>query len=48
MTTKGGLDSINEISHKYLGTDYPNFTGQPETRLIVTIKADSVTAPAPG
>jgi PPOX class probable F420-dependent enzyme len=46
MSTKGGLDSINEISHKYLGIDYPNFTGQPETRLIVTIEADSVTAPA--
>ena len=45
MSTEGGLDSINEISHKYLGIDYPNFTGKPETRVIVTIQADSVTAP---
>jgi PPOX class probable F420-dependent enzyme len=46
MTTDGGLDSINEISQKYLGIPYPNFTGQPETRVIVTIEADAVTAPA--
>jgi PPOX class probable F420-dependent enzyme len=46
MTTTGGLDSINEISQKYLGIPYPNFTGQPETRVIVTIEADAVTAPA--
>ena len=46
MTTEGGLDSINEISQKYLGIPYPNFTGQPETRVIVTIEADAVTPPA--
>ncbi len=46
MKTEGGLDSINEISQKYLGIPYPNFTGQPETRVIVTIEADSVTPPA--
>ena len=46
MSTEGGLESINEISHKYLGIDYPNFTGKPETRVIVTIQADSVTSPA--
>jgi PPOX class probable F420-dependent enzyme len=46
MSTEGGLESINEISHKYLGIDYPNFTGRPETRLIVTIEAESVTTPA--
>ncbi|MET0698150.1 MAG: PPOX class F420-dependent oxidoreductase [Mycobacterium sp.] len=47
-TTEGGLESINEISHKYLGIDYPNFTGQQETRVIVTIEADAVTPPARG
>ncbi|CAN5730272.1 PPOX class F420-dependent oxidoreductase [soil metagenome] len=45
ITTEGGAESINEISHKYLGIDYPNFTGRPETRLIVTIEAESVTTP---
>ena len=46
MTTEGGSESIDEISRKYLGIPYPNFTGQPETRLVITIAADSVTPPA--
>jgi len=47
MSTKGGLDSINEISHKYLGIPYPNFSGNPdEIRVLVTIEADKVTLPA--
>ncbi len=45
-TTEGGADSIDEISQKYLGMPYPNFTGQPETRLILTVEADKVTPPA--
>jgi PPOX class probable F420-dependent enzyme len=45
-TTEGGRESIDEISHKYLGIPYPNFSGNPdETRLIVTIAADKVTPP---
>jgi PPOX class probable F420-dependent enzyme len=45
-TTEGGRESIDEISHKYLGIPYPNFSGNPdETRLIVTIVADKVTPP---
>jgi PPOX class probable F420-dependent enzyme len=42
-TTEGGAESIDEISHKYLGRPYPNFSGGPETRVIVTIEADSIT-----
>jgi PPOX class probable F420-dependent enzyme len=45
-TTEGGGESINEISHKYLGIDYPNFSGRAETRTLLTIEADSVTPPA--
>ena len=45
-TTDGGRESIDEISHKYLGIPYPNFTGKPETRVLITIAADSVTPPA--
>jgi PPOX class probable F420-dependent enzyme len=37
-TSEGGRESIDEISHKYLGN--PD-----ETRLIVTIEADRVTPP---
>ena len=44
-TTEGGQESIDEISQKYLGIPYPNFTGQPEVRLIVTIEADSILPP---
>ena len=28
-TTEGGAESIDEISQKYLGIPYPNFTGKP-------------------
>jgi PPOX class probable F420-dependent enzyme len=45
MTTEGGAESIDEISQKYLGTPYPNFRGQPETRVLITIEADTVTPP---
>jgi PPOX class probable F420-dependent enzyme len=45
-TTEGGRESIDEISHKYLGIPYPNFSGNPdETRVLITIEADSVTSP---
>jgi PPOX class probable F420-dependent enzyme len=47
-TTEGGAESIDEISQKYLGTPYPNFTGRPETRVLVTIAADKVNPPARG
>jgi PPOX class probable F420-dependent enzyme len=47
-TTDGGAESIEEISQKYLGMPYPNFTGMPETRVLVTIEADRVTPPARG
>jgi PPOX class probable F420-dependent enzyme len=45
VTTEGGAESIDEISQKYLGTPYPNFRGQPETRVVITIEADSITPP---
>ena len=35
-------ESIDEISGKYLGRPYPNFSGRPETRMIMTIEADSI------
>lgn len=45
-TTEGGAHSIDEITQKYLGRPYPNFRGVPETRVIVTIEADSISEPA--
>jgi PPOX class probable F420-dependent enzyme len=44
-TTEGGAESIDAISQKYLGRPYPNFRGVPETRVIVTIEAETITAP---
>jgi PPOX class probable F420-dependent enzyme len=44
-TSDGAAESIDEISHKYLGIPYPNFSGRPETRLLMTIEADSVRSP---
>lgn len=41
-TTDGGDESIEALSQKYLGRPYPNFSGRPETRVVVTIEADSV------
>jgi PPOX class probable F420-dependent enzyme len=46
ITTEGGAESIDEISHKYLGIPYPNFSGRAETRTLLTIVADSVIPPA--
>lgn len=47
-TTDGAKQSIDDISHKYLGIPYPYFSGNPdETRLLVTIEADKI-APPPG
>ena len=49
MTTDGGRESIDEISQKYLGIPYPNFSGNvDETRVLITIAADKVTPPARG
>ena len=41
-TTEGGAENIDELSEKYLGRPYPNFGGGPQTRMIITIEADSV------
>jgi len=40
-TTDGGAQNIEEISVKYLGPPNPNFSGRAETRMILTIEADS-------
>jgi PPOX class probable F420-dependent enzyme len=46
-TTEGAAQSIDELSGKYLGRPYPRFSGRPETRMIVTIEADSVRGVGP-
>ena len=44
-TSDGAAESIDEISQKYLGIPYPNYSGKPETRLLMTIEADSIRSP---
>ena len=48
MTAEGGVESINEMSQKYLGTDFPDFTGKSETRLVVKIEIRSIRFSRPG
>jgi PPOX class probable F420-dependent enzyme len=45
ISSDGGAESIDEISQKYLGIPYPNFSGRTETRTLLTIEADSILAP---
>ncbi|MGB8406093.1 MAG: PPOX class F420-dependent oxidoreductase [Mycobacterium sp.] len=43
ITTDGAKQSIDDISHKYLGIPYPYFSGNPdETRVLITIEADRI------
>lgn len=41
ITTEGADEHINELSHRYLGMDYPQFGGD-VTRIKLVIKADKV------
>jgi PPOX class probable F420-dependent enzyme len=41
-TTEGGAEHLNKLSQRYLGMDYPAFGGGGQTRVILTIEADSV------
>ncbi|WP_188941037.1 PPOX class F420-dependent oxidoreductase [Nakamurella endophytica] len=42
ITAEGGAEHIERLAQRYLGTAYPWFGGRDQTRLIVTIAAESV------
>lgn len=42
MTTEGGVESIEALSQKYTGRPYPWYGGRDQKRIILTIKANSV------
>ena len=42
MTTDGGVDHIEALAQRYLGTPYPWFGGRDQVRLILTIEADKI------
>jgi PPOX class probable F420-dependent enzyme len=41
-TTEGGVESIEALSQKYTGQPYPWYGGRDQQRLVLTIKANSV------
>lgn len=43
LTTDGGFDLINELSHKYLGKDYPGDVGTDNVRVIVRVQVSKTT-----
>jgi hypothetical protein len=45
MTPSGAAEHADMLSRRYTGRPYSNYTGEPETRMIVTIAVDSVTPP---
>jgi PPOX class probable F420-dependent enzyme len=42
MTTDGGVDHIEALAQRYLGTPYPWFGGRDQVRVILTIKPDRI------
>ncbi len=42
VTTEGAAAHIDTLAHRYLGTDYPWYDGREQTRLMLTITADSI------
>jgi PPOX class probable F420-dependent enzyme len=40
MTTEGGAEHIDQLSMKYTGGPYQNYSGRPQTRVILTISAE--------
>lgn len=40
VTTDGGVEHIDALAQKYLGTDYPWYGGRDQVRLKVTIRID--------
>jgi PPOX class probable F420-dependent enzyme len=48
VTAEGGAAHIESLAQRYLGGPYPWFGGREQTRLIVTIAPEKVTAPFGG
>jgi PPOX class probable F420-dependent enzyme len=40
--TEGAAEHIERLSHKYTGGPYPNYSGQPQVRVILTIRVDRI------
>ena len=42
VTSEGGVEHIEQLAQRYLGTSYPWYGGRDQVRLIVTIEADRI------
>jgi len=42
MSTEGGAESIERLSQKYTGRPYPWYGGRDQKRIVLTIKAKSI------
>jgi PPOX class probable F420-dependent enzyme len=42
ISPDGGVEHIEELAQRYLGTPYPWYGGRDQVRLILTIEADKV------
>ncbi len=42
LTTDGAVEHIEQLSHKYLGTDYPWYGGRDQVRVRLVIDAEHV------
>jgi PPOX class probable F420-dependent enzyme len=40
--TEGGAEHIEKLSQKYTGGPYPNYSGKPQVRVILTIRVDRI------
>ena len=45
ITADGAAEHIEQLAQKYLGGPYPWYGGRDQTRLLVTIAAESITSP---
>jgi PPOX class probable F420-dependent enzyme len=40
--TEGAAEHIEQLSHKYTGGPYPNYSGRPQVRVLLTIRVDKI------
>ena len=40
--TEGAAEHIERLSHKYTGGPYPNYSGRPQVRVLLTIRVDKI------
>jgi hypothetical protein len=38
----GAVEHIERVSHKYTGGPYPNYSGRPQVRVLLTVRVDRI------